>query len=98
MLLLLCLPLVAVAYFATAGLAQANGTIADELSQLPACGLACLTSAVAAAGCSGDDYACICGSGKDAVKEHAIPCITSTCSTADALSKYAPGRAVRQWC
>ena len=94
--MLLFLRFIAAACLATTGLAQSNATINDLVNQLPACGLACITSAVAEAGCGGDDYACICGSGKDAIKEHAIPCITSTCSATDALSKDALGFAARQ--
>ena len=72
------------------GRAQSNDTSAidAEVNLLPACGLACIHAAVAAAGCGFTDYACMCGSEKDIIREHAIPCITSQCSTSDALSKF----------
>ena len=60
----------------------------DSLAaQVPSCAFQCLLSAALSAGCGQTDYTCICGTGKDAIRDFAIPCIVKSCSTTDALCK-----------
>jgi hypothetical protein len=62
--------------------------IASEVAKLPSCSLTCLTDAISGAGCSLTDYACQCGSAKNAITKAATPCIAKACSTGDTLSHY----------
>lgn len=63
-------------------------TIASELAQLPSCSLTCISTAVTGAGCTLTDYACQCGTGKDAITKAATPCIAAACSASDSLSMF----------
>jgi hypothetical protein len=69
-------------------------TIASEVAQIPSCALSCLTTAITGAGCGLTDYACQCGSSKDAITKAATPCVVSSCSTSDALSMFLPNKLI----
>ncbi|KAM3075350.1 hypothetical protein ACMFMF_006025 [Clarireedia jacksonii] len=60
-------------------------SVGDIVATLPSCSLTCLTTAIAGAGCGLTDYACQCGSAKDAITKAATPCVAAGCSTSDAL-------------
>ncbi|KAG9235058.1 hypothetical protein BJ875DRAFT_283735 [Amylocarpus encephaloides] len=60
-------------------------TPASLVAQVPPCAFECLLSAVLSVGCSQTDYTCICGTGKDAIQEFAVPCVVRGCSTTEAL-------------
>jgi hypothetical protein len=62
-------------------------TIQSEVDMFPSCALTCLTNAISAAGCSITDYACQCGTRRSTIAGIATPCVVSTCSTTDAISK-----------
>ena len=70
------------ALLASAAYAQ---SIDSEVAQLPSCALTCLSTASSSAGCTLTDFACQCGSAKDAITKSATPCVAAACSPADAL-------------
>jgi hypothetical protein len=54
-------------------------------------------TAAQSAGCSITDYACQCGSAKNAITASATPCVLKGCSTSDATSKlFSPSSLVLQ--
>jgi len=60
--------------------------ISSLVSTIPSCADTCLTTAISSANCGITDYACQCGSGKQAITESASPCVIKACSSSDALS------------
>lgn len=65
-------------------------SIAGLVAQLPSCALVCLATAATGAQCGLSDYACQCGPARGAITQSATPCITSSCTPADAASTSIP--------
>lgn len=77
-----------VAALATLLAVVAAQDIATIVASLPSCSLACLTTAITNSGCSIADYACQCGTAKNAITKEATPCIAKACSPQDTLGKF----------
>ncbi|KAI1452173.1 hypothetical protein F4805DRAFT_45701 [Annulohypoxylon moriforme] len=69
-------------------------SLPDLVSQLPSCAAGCLSSAAKSAGCSAEDFTCLCGDKKDSFISNITGCIalSSGCSSDDIgkLSTLAP--------
>ncbi|KAL2133367.1 hypothetical protein VTI74DRAFT_2496 [Chaetomium olivicolor] len=62
-------------------LAAAGLTLAQNFSGQPDCATACLSSAISAAGCKGDDIGCQCGPSQAKIAATAAPCLVQSCGT-----------------
>ncbi|KAI0886805.1 uncharacterized protein GGS22DRAFT_158729 [Annulohypoxylon maeteangense] len=80
--------------FAAFVAAQNSTSLPDLVSQLPSCAAACLSSSAKSAGCSAEDFTCLCGNNKDKFISSITGCIalSSGCSQSDIgkLSTLAP--------
>ncbi|OTA99703.1 hypothetical protein M426DRAFT_324890 [Hypoxylon sp. CI-4A] len=76
----------ALSLFVAFAVAQNNSTsLPDLVSQLPDCAASCLSSSAQDAGCSAEDFTCLCGDKKDAFISSITGCIGfgSGCSQDD---------------
>ncbi|KAI1098417.1 hypothetical protein F4804DRAFT_125737 [Jackrogersella minutella] len=85
---------ISLSLFAAFVAAQSNSTsLPDLVAQLPSCAAGCLSSSSKSAGCSAEDFTCLCGDKKDSFLSSITGCIlTSGCSQDDIgkLSTLAP--------
>ncbi|GAB1317033.1 hypothetical protein MFIFM68171_07243 [Madurella fahalii] len=58
---------------------------AAEISAVPECGVACISSAAGAVGCDASDYDCRCSSSA-AIQQSAIDCVLNSCGLQDGLA------------
>lgn len=66
---------------------QAHG-VYSLIAALPSCSLACLSSALADAGCALGDISCNCGTQRTLVQGFARPCIEAACTEVEVASMF----------
>ncbi|OTA55056.1 hypothetical protein K449DRAFT_400242 [Hypoxylon sp. EC38] len=85
---------VSLSLFVAFAAAQNSTSLPDLVSQLPQCASSCLASSAQTAGCSAEDFACLCGDNRESFISSITGCIglSGKCSSDDisTLSTLAP--------
>ncbi|KAI1087974.1 hypothetical protein F5B19DRAFT_473208 [Rostrohypoxylon terebratum] len=73
------------AFVAAQNSTSSSTSLPDLVSQLPSCAASCLASSAKSAGCSAEDFTCLCGDNKSAFISSITGCIgfSSGCSQDD---------------
>ncbi|KAI2463367.1 hypothetical protein F4781DRAFT_416897 [Annulohypoxylon bovei var. microspora] len=76
---------ISLSLFAAFVAAQNSTSLPDLVSQLPSCAASCLASSAKSAGCSAEDFTCLCGDNKSTFISSITGCIgfSSECSQDD---------------
>ncbi|KAI1139174.1 hypothetical protein F5Y05DRAFT_340274 [Hypoxylon sp. FL0543] len=76
---------VSLSLFVAFAAAQNSTSLPDLVSQLPQCASSCLSSAAQTAGCSAEDFTCLCGDKKESFISSITGCIglSGKCSSDD---------------
>ncbi|KAI1413393.1 hypothetical protein F5Y13DRAFT_161206 [Hypoxylon sp. FL1857] len=76
---------VSLSLFAAFAAAQNSTSLPDLVSQLPQCASSCLASSAQTAGCSAEDFTCLCGDNRESFISSITGCIglSGKCSSDD---------------